>query len=161
MKVFPKDKMKQNKTKSVPMIYDSFHSHKQTVNFHHSMKKPCAYQKHMRSPEHKRTHLMILCVRKTSFFLGSLQLAGTWFLKIYNNSSASARNFIQCGTEYLAGPRRKPGTDSVAVLGSPKGSRLLAVKTEKKKNDRFFVELQGMIPKEMIQHRNSNQLKQS
>ena len=32
---------------------------------------------------------------------GTLQFAGTWFRRMYNNSSASARNFIQCATEYL------------------------------------------------------------
>ena len=39
--------------------------------------------------------------KRVSQTIRSLQLAGTWFLKMYNKSSASARNFVQCVTEYL------------------------------------------------------------
>lgn len=102
MKVFPKTRWSKTRpNETTPSILT-----KERVNFHHSSTKPCTSQQkktwdHLETQ--KKTPDDVFCARQTSsLFCGSLQFAGTWFLKIYNNSSASARNFIQCGTEYLA-----------------------------------------------------------
>ena len=133
---------------------------KQTVNFHHSMKKPCAYQKNMRSPEtQKNTPDDSLC-KKNFFFFRVLAVGG-------NLIPQDIQQFFRIGSKFHPMWHRIPGRSETKTgdrfggrFGFPKGIEVASSKNWKK-NDRFFVELQGMIQKEMIQHRNSNQLKQS